>query len=137
MPHYYNAIITLERRVIAGATKQQHLVAQSTTEAKYIGLAYALRDVLWIQNMVLELGLKAKVPKVFCDNQPTIAILKDAMSMGCLRHLDYKLQFEKDEYERETFILEYVESKDNTADIFTKNVDSGTFKRLALQFMKE
>ena len=57
-------VIQIENRVIAAATKQQHLVAQITTEAEYIGLAYALRKILWVQNMILEMGLTAQIPLV-------------------------------------------------------------------------
>ena len=54
-----------------------------------------------------------------------------------LRHLDYKLQFIKEAFERGTYLVEYIESCDNTAEILTKNVDSGNFKRLALKFLKD
>nr|GEZ86818.1 hypothetical protein [Tanacetum cinerariifolium] len=54
--HLYRSMIGSLIRLISWQCKKQTIVATSTTEAKYVTAASGCRQVLWIQNQLLDYG---------------------------------------------------------------------------------
>lgn len=53
-------------------SRKQKLVALSTAE--YVALSECARDVMWIRNLLIEVGVKVGVCVIFCDNQAAMKI---------------------------------------------------------------
>ncbi|GJY65859.1 putative ribonuclease H-like domain-containing protein [Tanacetum coccineum] len=67
----------LRSRLISCQCKKQIVVANSTTEAKYVAASSCYRQVLWIQNQLLDYGYNFLHTKIFIDNNSTICIIKN------------------------------------------------------------
>nr|GFA33844.1 ribonuclease H-like domain, reverse transcriptase, RNA-dependent DNA polymerase [Tanacetum cinerariifolium] len=68
----------LERRLISCLYKKQAIVANSTTEAEYVAEYNCYRQVLWIQNQMLDYGYNFMNTKIFINNESTICIVENA-----------------------------------------------------------
>ncbi|GKA63274.1 putative ribonuclease H-like domain-containing protein [Tanacetum coccineum] len=64
-------------RLISWQCKKQTVVANSTTEAEYIAAFNCCRQVLWIQNQLLDYGYNFMQTKIHIDNESTIYIVKN------------------------------------------------------------
>ncbi|GJU63688.1 hypothetical protein Tco_1245523 [Tanacetum coccineum] len=66
----------LGKRLISWQCKKHTIVANSTTEAEYVAAANCCRQVLWIQNHMLDYGYNLMNTNIYIDNQSTICIEK-------------------------------------------------------------
>nr|GEV02057.1 reverse transcriptase domain-containing protein [Tanacetum cinerariifolium] len=62
----------LRSRLISRQCKKQTVVAKSTTEAEYVAASNCCRQVLWIQNQMLDYGYNFMNTKIFINNESTI-----------------------------------------------------------------
>ncbi|GJQ94526.1 hypothetical protein Tco_0005665 [Tanacetum coccineum] len=67
----------LGRRLISWQCKKQTIMANSTTEAEYVAAANCCRQVLWIQNQMMDYGFNFMNTKIHIDNESTICIVKN------------------------------------------------------------
>nr|GEY03510.1 putative ribonuclease H-like domain-containing protein [Tanacetum cinerariifolium] len=67
----------LDRRLISWQCKKQTIVATSTTKAEYVAAANCCKQVLWIQNLMLDYGFNFMNTRIYIDNESTICIVKN------------------------------------------------------------
>lgn len=133
---------TSDRRSISGClfkvlgctigwiTRKQKTVSLSSTEAELNALCNAACHQMWLIRLLKDLGLDSDEPTTFFeDNQSTIRIAESSKDFGRLKHVDVKLQFLKDLVREGRIRLEYLRSEDQTADIMTKGLPVGAFRR--------
>jgi hypothetical protein len=65
-------VTLLDGNVISYASRKQEINAQSTTEAEYIAMSEATKDVLWLTGLCDEFRWKHGVPMLCGDNQASI-----------------------------------------------------------------
>nr|GEZ99056.1 uncharacterized mitochondrial protein AtMg00810-like [Tanacetum cinerariifolium] len=68
----------LSRRLISWQCQKQAIVATSTTKGEYVAVASCCRQVLWIQNQLLDYGNMIMVRLQFCDYHNMVAILENS-----------------------------------------------------------
>nr|GEV90239.1 putative ribonuclease H-like domain-containing protein [Tanacetum cinerariifolium] len=66
----------LGKRLISWKCKKQTIVLNFSTEAEYVATASCCRQVLWIQNQMLEYGFNLMNTKIYIDNESKICIVK-------------------------------------------------------------
>jgi hypothetical protein len=85
---------------ICWSSKQQTLTALSSTEAEYVALTPAVKQVLWLRMMLTELSIAANphgvATIVYCDNSAAIAISKHDIAFGRTKHIDIRHHFIRD-----------------------------------------
>ncbi|GKE54426.1 putative ribonuclease H-like domain-containing protein, partial [Tanacetum coccineum] len=59
----------LGKRLISWQCKKKTIVSNSTTEAEYVAAANCCRQVLWIQNQMLDYGFNFMNTKIYIDNE--------------------------------------------------------------------
>ena len=112
-------------------------IALSTAEAEYIACSTAMREVLSIMQLMQEINdvfplLKIK-PKVHCnvyeDNESCIAMAKNRKFSPRTKHIAIKYHHFRSHLGKD-ITLHSIDTKQQTADIFTKPLDTGLFVHL-------
>lgn len=122
--------------VISWASKKQHTVSQSTCEAELYAEAAAVNEILWLRGILTELGLEVSGPSVLSgDNQSTQTISKNGVKTERTKHVDVKYHFVTQQIEDGVIQLEWVESKYQQADVFTKALAAPLFEHFRSNLM--
>jgi len=123
------AIYTVGGGIIGWASKTQKTPALSSTEAEYYAMAMAAQELLFVQSLLTEIG-SCKLPGVLCeDNMGAISLVKNCQALLQTKHINVRYHFMQDIWEEKKMSLDYVKTKDNKANILTKNVDRATHSR--------
>jgi len=116
-------LVKLGSGVVDWRSKLQPVVTRSTTEAEYIAAGAAGAEILWVQNLLLELGYCPKAPSKLCmDNQSAISVAKNPQHHGRMKHLDLCFYWLRDQVEKKKICPEYLRTDDMPADILTKSL---------------
>ena len=101
--------------------KKQSVVALSSTEAEYYALSEAVKEALWVRQLLSEIGIILNNPlTIHQDNLSTIAIALNPIQRQRVKHMDIKVHFLRDHLEQRDVKLIYCPTKEMVADIFTK-----------------
>lgn len=65
----------------------QDVVALSTTEAKYMAITEAGKEVAWLSGLVNELGFKQDSMVLHCDSQSAIHLAKNQVYRARTKHI--------------------------------------------------
>ena len=128
--------------LLSWKSKRQTSPALSTMEAEYVALSTAAQQTIWLNNLLMEI-LKGKVntPKIYSDNQAAIKISNNFITTPRAKHIDVKYHFIRHLIEEQKIKLEYINTKMNIADVFTKSLPQQIFKNflkyLFLDFSKD
>jgi len=115
---------------ISWASKKQTSVALSSTEAEFIALGEAVKELIWINGLLDEFGIKFDSPAmVYEDNQGCIKLLMKENVGQRSKHIDTRYFFVRDEYKKKLFEVKYCETGKMIADILTKPLANNLLKR--------
>ncbi|GJS42855.1 putative ribonuclease H-like domain-containing protein [Tanacetum coccineum] len=120
----------LGKRLISWQCKKQTIVANSTTKAEYVAAANCCRQVLWIQNQMLDYGFNFMNTKIYIDNESTICIMKNPVFHSKTKHIEIRHHFIRDSYEKRLIQVIKIHTDHNVADLLTKAFDVSRFNFL-------
>ncbi|GJR66513.1 hypothetical protein Tco_0012578 [Tanacetum coccineum] len=95
----------------------------TTEEGEYVAAANCCRQVLWIQNQMLDYGFNFMNTKIYIDNESTICIVKNTVFHSKTKHIEIRHHFIRDAYENELIQVLKIHTDDNVADLLTKAFD--------------
>jgi len=106
-------------------------VSLSTVEAKYIAAANCGTPVVWMKQMLEDIHIHYDIPiPIYCDNTSAISISKNTVMHSKTKHIPIKFHFLKDQVMNKIIKLEYIGTKDQIVDIFTKPLPKMKFESL-------
>jgi hypothetical protein len=106
---------------ICWSSKQQTVVALSSCESEYLACSHAGKQILWLRNLMLELGYPQNQPSpLFCDNQGTVQALHDPTQHSRMKHINIREHFIRDLVNSSLIDIIHVSNSENPADLFTK-----------------
>lgn len=123
-------VIMLAGGPVIWSCKKQPTVSVSATEAEFVSLTEATKDVLWLTYFLTELGIEYETPVIHTDSQSAMEWAKNAKHHQRSKHVAIKYFFVRDEVARKSIRLAYISTKDNVADILTKSTTKSIFSRL-------
>ena len=114
---YYNRCPILWRTVL------QKRVALSTGEAEYRAVTIASKDILWLRNILGELGRKQRHPtKIYEDNDACITMVNNPIISGRNKYVELDCHFIRDHQIHGHIQMQEIDTKDQRADLLTKNL---------------
>jgi hypothetical protein len=123
------------------ASQLQTEYALSTTEAEYIALSTALRNVLPLIRLVKEIKAKTKIPMndtptVYCtafeDNAGAVELAKVPKIRPRTKHIKPKYHHFRKHVTNCEILVQQVKSQDQQADILTKNLPKELFLKFRM-----
>ena len=127
----YGHAVYLSDCLVCWLTKATSAVCLSTAEAEFIATAEAAKDVLWLRNLLAELGFAQTAPSVlYEDNQACVAMVRNHVVTGRNRHFAVKMAWLREQVTNRVLVFVFVAGKNNVADIFTKVLTASTFAHL-------
>ena len=118
----------LGKRLVSWTSKKQYCTSQSTTKAKYVAAAVNCSNIVWFKQLLEGMKVEIKEPVVMlCDNTSAINISKNLVMHSKTKHIAIKYHFFRELVQDKEIRLEYVHSKEQITDIFTKPLPKDAF----------
>lgn len=115
---------------ISWCSQKQRTVSLSTAESEYIASSESVRELVWLQLLLSEIDpINTSIPTLFVDNQSALKQIKNPENHKRSKHVDVKYHFIREKFTKGFFKLQFIPSKDQTADIFTKPLAKDIFAR--------
>lgn len=107
---------------VSWCCRRQDIVAQSSTEAEFIALSEACKELLWLQKLVKAFDVATTEP--LTDSQSSIKLVENDRYSSRTKHIDTRYKLATHLVANGSIILKYIETENNIADIFTKPLAS-------------
>ncbi|GMI78960.1 cysteine-rich RLK (RECEPTOR-like protein kinase) 8 [Hibiscus trionum] len=105
----------------------QSTVALSTTEAEYMAVAEAVKEAIWLNGLLEDLGVVQNHISLYCDSQSAIYLAKNQVYHSRTKHIDVRYHFVREIFEEGKILLQKIATTENPADMLTKVVTSIKF----------
>ena len=121
-------VVYLNGMILSYKSRQQKTVALSTSECEYVAAVNVAKKLIFLGNLLENLGFKIDSKKIMCDNLGAIYIAKGANPTK-IKHPEVKLFWLRQIEEEEDLQIEFVSSEENLADTFTKALPRPKFEK--------
>lgn len=110
------------------ASKKQPIVALSTCEVEYVAASWTVCHAIWLRNLLRELKNQQTEPtEIKVDSKSAIELAKNPVHHERSKHIDVRFHFIREQIKNREVQLNYVMSRDQAADIFTKALPAELF----------
>lgn len=115
---------------VSWTSRKQATVSLSSTEAEYVSLSQAACESIWLMNLLSDFGIALDAPAVIHeDNQSCIHIAEEPRDQKRMKHLDIRYNYIRECIQDELIKVQYIPTKDQLADVFTKGLPAVSFKK--------
>ena len=116
---------------ISWQSRQQSTVALSSMEAEYMSACAATQEAIWLRSVLIDLGIMQKTEGIVIneDNKSCIEFSNNPGSYRRTKHIDIKYHFVRERTLTGEVKLEYIPTKSQIADIFTKALAKDLFTK--------
>ena len=102
-------------------SKQQSLVTLSTTEAEFVNMSTAGRDMMWIKKLLNDMRIPvSKIPRIGTDSRNALIAAESEKRNMSTRHTDVRYKWIKEKVRNGELTLYWVDTDNMKADGLTK-----------------
>ena len=83
-------VFTVVECIISWKAELQDTIALSTTEAEYMATVEALKEDLWLRELVETFSIIQDLVWIYCDSQSAIHVAKDHRYHKQTKHIDVR-----------------------------------------------
>jgi len=116
--------------LVSWHSKKQACVALSTTEAEYIAAGNCCAQILWMKQQLEDYNIFLNHIPLKCDNTSAINLTKNPIMHSRTKQIEIRHHFLRDHINKGNCEMEYVDTKHQLADIFTKPLAKDRFYEL-------
>jgi hypothetical protein len=114
-------VMFLGTNLISWSARKEPTVSRSSTEAEYKAVANTTAEVMWIQTLLMEIGIPCpKQAKLWCDNIGAKYLTSNHVFHSRVKHVEIDYYFVRERIAKGLLCIDYVPSGDQVADRFTK-----------------
>ena len=113
--------------IVSWHSKKQNSVVLSIVEAEYISAGSCCAQILWMKQQLSDYGLELNHIPIHCDNTSAINLSKNPILHSRTKHIEIRYHFLQDHVQKGDCILEFVDTKNQLAYIFTKPLPKENF----------
>jgi hypothetical protein len=129
-------LVKLNGCAIAWKSRMQQSVAFSTAEAEYYALGDAAKELLWLRQMLKELGFEQESGTLLLgDNQAANITTKNNTHHSRMKHIDVRHHGIKESVERKQIAVRWCPTALQQADLLTKGLGRNIFENLRAKVM--
>jgi hypothetical protein len=104
-----------------GKSRKTKLTALSSTEAEYIAICEATRDIVWLRRLLKEIGFtQTKPTTVYEDNMSCIDMVNGKSNHKASKHINPKFHFVRDQVLLKEINVVHIPTGEMIADMLTK-----------------
>ena len=116
--------------LVTWRSKKQNVVARSSTEAEFRGMALGICKALWLRLLLMDLGYLPRQPIwLYCDNKATCDIAHNPVQHDRRKRVEVERLFIKEKLDEKIVELPKIRSEYQLADILTKVISSRVFSK--------
>lgn len=126
-------VVKIGTGAVDWSSKLQTLTALSSTESEYVAAVEAGKEILWMRNLLMEIGYMSSGPsklhlkdsfdsshELKMDSNSAIAVAKHPEHFSRMKHLDLRLHWLRDEVEKKHITPVHISTQEMPADMMTK-----------------
>ena len=118
----------LGKRLVSWTSKKKNCTSQSIAEAEYVAAAVNCSNIVWFKQLLVGIKIEIKdLVVIYCDNTSAINISKNLVMHSKTNHIAIKYHFLRELVQDKEVKLEYVNTKEQIVDIFTKPLPKDEF----------
>ncbi|CAH1437748.1 unnamed protein product [Lactuca virosa] len=123
-------LLYLGTKIVSWKSTRQNSVSRSSMEAEYKALANASAELLWLKNLLHELGISpTTTPTLFCDNTGATYLCANPIYHSRMKHMALDYHFVREKITSSHLKVLHVNSQDQLADMLTKPLTRAPFLR--------
>ncbi|PNX83963.1 putative copia-type protein [Trifolium pratense] len=116
---------------VSWVSRKQHTISRSSCEAEYRAVSSTVTELLWLQQLLDELGvILPHPPKLMCDNVSTTYLATNPIFHSRTKHLAIDFHFVREKIASGLLDLRYVPTNLQVADVLTKSLSSSQYASL-------
>ena len=115
------------------SSKRNSVVTTSTNHSEYCAASRAARMAKWLEMVMVDINFERDVKPIdlFSDSQGAIAMTYNPVNRAASKHIEVAHHYAREQQDRGTITITYVNTRDMLADILTKALGNADFKRHA------
>ncbi|GKA70124.1 putative RNA-directed DNA polymerase [Tanacetum coccineum] len=110
--------------LVTWKSKKQSTLSKSSAEAEYRSMASATCEVIWLSNLLGDMGVKNLLPVVmYYDNSSTLQIAANPVFHEKSKHFEIDVHLVREKVSSGVIKIEKIHTTQQIADILTKGLD--------------
>jgi histone deacetylase 1/2 len=107
--------------LVSWSSRKQPTVSRSSTEAEYKALANATTELIWVESLLKELGVRLRErPRLWCDILGATYLSANHVFHARTKHIEIDFHFVRERVARKQLEVKFISSKDQIVDGFTE-----------------
>jgi len=129
-------VIIMNNGPVSWNVSKQKTPSSSPTESKYKSLHHATLEVIWLRQLMMEMGFaQQEATIIYEDNESSIDCTRNPVSHSKMKHIDIKYHVIRDYIEQGQIDVRWISTTEQLADMFTKPLPPALFHRFRNQLL--